>query len=883
MIGRTLAHYKILDKLGEGGMGEVYLAEDTELRRQVALKVLRSDTAQDAEHLERFRREARAVAALNHPNIVTIHSVEAAALDDEAEGERLHFLTMELVDGVGLDHKIPSDGLASDKIFELAIPLADALSTAHKSGITHRDLKPANVMLTADGRVKILDFGLAKLAADDSVEQDTTVAVTQPGMVMGTIPYMSPEQVAGESVDHRTDIFALGVVLYEMATGRRPFAAENSSHLISSILRDDPPAVTEIRQELPFHLGRIIRRCLEKDPDRRYQSALDVRNELEALRDEVHSGAVTAVSEVLPAPATAPPRSRWQIGAALAGALLLGIAAWVGLRDRSGPPAAAPGTDQPSSVVVLPFENLGPPEDEYFAAGITEEITGRLATMGHVRVISRNSAIRYANTDKTLRQIGDELSVDHVLEGSIRWAKAEDGSRVRITPRLTRVSDDSQIWSATYDKVFADVFEVQSDIADRVTESLGATLLDRPGADGSELPTQNPDAYQAYLRALDRLRGSTLTDYQLGLDMLDRAVELDPAFAQAWGRIAWVSSQRYFNGDFRDDWLAKAEHAIDRATALAPEDPLVRLAEGFYHYYGHRRFDRALEIFERVVEEQPNNADALSAVGYIYRRQGKFEQAIDQLEAASTLDPQNADLLTAIAETYGASRDFAAGLEAIDRGLALAPENAQLYIRKATLQTFLTGETADARETLSSAPEAEWLHQSWVQLDWLDRDFEAALARIEGYQPANAFDELNIPITIALTYQLMGEEARARPMFEGSLVQLQRMLEASPDEPGLLLSTAMLHALLGHRERALSAADRAVELTANDRYAGPSAVEGRAMVYATLGDTDAAIDIVEELLGLSYSDPLTRQLLAKVPFWDPLRSHPRFAGLVAGD
>ncbi len=282
MIGQTLSRYKITGMLGEGGMGVVYRAEDPELGREVALKLLPAEMADNPERLERFRREAKAVAAINHPNIVTIHSIESI--------ETTHFLTMELVEGESLDRIIPPGGMPLAKVFEIAVPLADALASAHESGIVHRDLKPANVMITGENRIKVLDFGLAKLVEDpDSETGDPALTaipteLTAVGMVMGTAPYMSPEQVEGRTMDHRTDIFSLGIVLYEMATGKRPFVGDTAAALVSSILRDEPPTVTEINESLPRHLARIIQHCLEKDPEARYQSAKDVRNELKSLR-----------------------------------------------------------------------------------------------------------------------------------------------------------------------------------------------------------------------------------------------------------------------------------------------------------------------------------------------------------------------------------------------------------------------------------------------------------------------------------------------------------------------------------------------------------------------------------------------------------------------
>ena len=310
MIGSSLSHFKITSKLGEGGMGEVYRAEDTKLGREVAIKVLPGEMANDPERLERFQREAKALAALDHPNIVTVHSVEAA--------NEIHFLVMGLVDGQTLDQVIPDGGLPSKKLFELAIPIADALAAAHAKGITHRDLKPGNVMVTDEGRVKILDFGLAKLTQADTAEAETEL-MTQDGLVMGTVPYMSPEQVQGDEVDHRSDIFSFGILLYEMATGQRPFQGENNAAVISSILRDEPTAVSSMRAELPNHLGRIIKRCLAKEPERRPQSAIDLRNELQELSKEVETG-----STLQAAPVTAKSHTRrWQILAAVVLPLIL--------------------------------------------------------------------------------------------------------------------------------------------------------------------------------------------------------------------------------------------------------------------------------------------------------------------------------------------------------------------------------------------------------------------------------------------------------------------------------------------------------------------------------------------------------------------------------
>ena len=486
--GQILNQYRLTEKIGAGGMGEVWAAEDSSLKRKVAIKILPPETADHPERRARFTREAQAVAALNHPNIVTIHSVE--------ESGGVHFLTMEYVDGEPLTKRIGRDGLTLSEFFELAIPLSDAVAAAHEQGITHRDLKPDNVMITRDGRVKVLDFGLAKLTLPEGSEANEaefpTQTVTKEGRIVGTVNYMSPEQAEGKSTDPRSDVFSLGILIYEMTTGTRPFSGDTAISTITSILRDTPVPVRDMRTDLPAHVDRVVRRCLAKEPERRYQSALELRNELEELRTEIQSGEELEAPVVPPQPSgemAAPKAARrfptWAIVTIVA---ILALVALVAIdRERSGGSSsgdgAAPATsvgkaaaDERTMIVVLPFENLGNAADEYFADGITEEITARLASVGGLGVISRNSAFRYDRSGKTTAQIGSDFGVDYVLEGSVRWAGEGDQARVRIIPSLIRVSDDVGVWSEPFNEVLDDVFKVQSDIATNVAEQLGVAL-----------------------------------------------------------------------------------------------------------------------------------------------------------------------------------------------------------------------------------------------------------------------------------------------------------------------------------------------------------------------------------------------------------------------
>src|SRR3984885_367902 len=422
--GTKFGPYEIQSPLGAGGMGEVYRATDTKLGRDVALKVLPGEMAQDPERLARFRREAKVLAQLDHPSIVTIYSVE--------ESDGVHFLTMQLVEGQPLDRLICEGGLPLEQIVEIASALGDALAAAHEKGIVHRDLKPANVMVSNEGRVKVLDFGLAKDvgASDSAAATLTSDHRTQAGMVMGTPAYMSPEQTSGRPLDHRTDIFSMGVVLHEMATGRRPFDGTSSAELISAILRDTPPSVTDLRPDLPSDLARIIRRCLEKDPRHRLQTARDVSNEFRDL------------AQVASRPTLVPVSASRGVAAADSGATRTEEGFWV---------------------AVLPFKYAGSNADlTALADGLTEDIVTGLSRFSYLRVISHSSALRYARGAVDVRSAGKELGARYVMEGSLRQA----GSRLRIAVQLVDALSGAHLWAETYDRAFQaeGVFELQDKV-----------------------------------------------------------------------------------------------------------------------------------------------------------------------------------------------------------------------------------------------------------------------------------------------------------------------------------------------------------------------------------------------------------------------------------
>ena len=903
MIGKTLGHYEILEKIGQGGMGEVYRARDTKLGREVALKTLPSAKSGDLNWRTRFQREAMAVAALKHPNIVTIHSVEE-------DGETL-FLTMELVEGQSLDYLIPPNGLNLPQLLDIAIPVVQAVSYAHEKGIMHRDLKPQNIMRDERGHLKVLDFGLAKLLEPEEGSEAATLVgdggVTKEGAVIGTASYMSPEQAEGKSTDARSDIFSLGILLYEMATGQKPFKGDTTISTISSVLKDNPPLVTHLNHSLPNHLGRVVNRCLAKDPGRRYQVALDLTNELEGLREESSSSESVIEERIAVSPPAVPAadsaivegrssRKRLWIGggAALALAVVLGLWQPWASKDASSTGSqtqtAAVASSQTARngdrmmAVVFPFENLGPSDQAYFAAGVSEEITSRLSAVSGLGVISRTSAVQYDRSGKTLRQVGSELGVDYVLEGTVRWARNADGTqRVRITPQLIRAADDTRIWSESYDRQIDDIFEVQSDIAARVITELGVTLLGSESERLEERPTDNIEAYQAYLQAKELKSGtSSLEEFdRQKVSLLEKATTLDPGFLAAWFELAVHHSGRYIGLDRTETRLIRAKEAVEFAEAVDPNHPFALLARGYYYYYGFRDYDRALSKFTAASEVLPNDTDVLEAIAYIHRRQGKLEQAVEELENVVALDPENANVIGTLALTYGALRRFEPASRLLDRRLELEPENDDAALQKAMALISWKGDVAGARSALREKPGSNpiYLYGRWL-LDTFERDYAKALEHAERVEPSIPFIRVARMSLVAETkVRLKGADGASESLAE--LVRAcEELLENSPSNTDVRGWLAIAHAHLGENSAAVSEAKLAVELEAKDLFSGPEQLVTLARVYSLVGRKEEAVELLDRLLATNYNGALTVPMLQINPDWDALREDPGFVALL---
>jgi serine/threonine-protein kinase len=682
--GTRLGVYEIRSSLGAGGMGEVYRAHDPRLGREVALKILPPGVAARPDRLARFEREARAVAALSHPNIVTIHSIE------EADG--LRFLTMELVEGESLDRLLARGPLSVERVFAIALPLSEALVAAHGKGIVHRDLKPGNVMTTPDGRVKVLDFGLAKLAAPaedprpDAATRTAGAPLTMAGQVMGTVPYMAPEQLRGVDVDERADLFAFGVILYELLAGRRPFDGGSSPDLISAILRDEPPPIRAARPDAPALLERIVGRCLEKEPGARFPSASELRDELRlAAREPSRSPAARAASSAgVPAPGGRLP-ARWLVPAGLvlaAGIAFIGTRAWIAARPPSGPSARVAS----ASIAVLPFADLSPNRDqEYFAEGISEELLGVLAKLEGVHVAARTSAFSFKGKEVQIPEVGRQLHVEHVLEGSVRLA----GDRYRITAQLVKASDGFRVWSQTYDLALNDVFSVQDSIARAVVRELRVALRGPRGAGSapagiaSEVATAaagrgtNAEAYRLYLQGdffYDRFNEP---DMAKAIDLLSRAVELDPENALAWAGLsrAHMAQASWGWAPSAEEGFARARAAAERSLHLQPNLPEGHVALGWVSLWHDWHWAVAERSYRRALALAPGNADVLHAAAGGLSALGKLDEAMALDRRAVELDPLSVSALrNQGAHFYQAGRleDAAA---ALTHAMELGPEN----------------------------------------------------------------------------------------------------------------------------------------------------------------------------------------------------------------
>jgi len=695
LIGHSLNHYQVLSLLGAGGMGEVYLAQDTSLGRKVALKLLPAEFTKDPDRVRRFKQEARAASALNHPNIITIYEIG----ETQTEAGGLHFIATEFIDGQTLRERMKQHPPKLAESLDVALQVASALAAAHEAGIVHRDIKPENVMARKDGLVKVLDFGLAKPAAPrvatGGSDAPTAPQIsTQSGMVIGTVAYMSPEQARGLKVDRRTDIFSLGVMLYEMLAGRRPFEGATMSDAIAALLSAEPPPLGQLCAEAPAELEQIVGKCLAKDREDRRQTAEELIAELKAVRHGSQAEGAVA-SRRIEATGAKFASWRWPVVAAIAAMLIVGLVYFLVWRRA---PAVQP--DQIKSLAVLPLENLsGDPAQEYFADGMTEALISNLSQVRALRVISRTSVMRFKDSRQPLAEIARELNVDAVIEGSVQRA----GGRVKITARLIRAADENLLRSFDYEHELADVLKLQSEVARAVTNEIRIQVTAEERARLASARRVNPEAHEAYLLGRYHLRRQNEAELKLAIGHFERATQLDADYAAAWAglSIAWLQRGLFGATSFREVEQPAREAALKALAADANS------AEGYTAlaiFKNRYEWDWAgsEHDFRRAIDLNPGSVEAHRFFAFLLSALGRHDEAISEIQTAEKLDPLSSLVQSDLGVGFYRARKYEQAEWHLKRAIDLDPLNYGAYGRLGSLYGEM-GRYADAIARLEKA------------------------------------------------------------------------------------------------------------------------------------------------------------------------------------
>ena len=894
LVGQTFGHYKISKRIGNGGMGEVYLATDMTAGRKAALKLLPMRFTGDANRLKRFQQEAHSVVALNHPNILTVYEI--------GEDHSTHYIASELIEGETLRQRLTRGRMVLSEAVDVAIQVASALAAAHEAGIVHRDINPGNIMLRPDGYVKVLDFGIAKLAEQEAPAtmpkaEALLLVETNLGSILGTVPYMSPEQARGALVDKGTDIWSLGVVLYEMVTGHQPFIGDTPREVMTSILEKEPPPLTTFIRQAPPELQQIIRKALRKDRTQRYQSAGEILQALKHLRHKLELKAAPLWLRWVRSPAAL-------VLVLLVAALATAVAMLFLLRlNRQKITSAVAGNIAPSaaavtqlpekSIAVLPFENLSKDEENaFFAGGVQDEILTDLAKVADLKVISRTSVMKYkSGRERNLREIAKALGVSHVVEGSVERA----GGRVRVSAQLIDARSDTHLWAEHYDRDVADVFAVQTEIAQQIADQLKANLSPAEKAAIAEQPTADLVAYAYYTKAkeIDIYTNWEGAENEKAanqkVELLEKATQRDPNFALAYCALAKAQLDV---GNFE---LAKK--AAEAALRMRPDlvEPHLALARYCWlapdSVIGVDRvtyYDRARDELAIVHRKLPNNAEALLIEAVIGRHQNRWDASLANLEKASELDPRNGEVAFRLEQIYFEMRRYSELEQFIRKKAPLrgALEDPFDWLARMKLAQ---GDPVAAQSLLEQVPPeyspGEWIWNIRFKTALCLRDYDAA-NRVIAATPAkladDAFDLGSENWAYGLVARARGDKQKAMAAFAAAREKMEAQQGDKPKDAPYFAGVAKLDAGLGRKEEAIREVRRAVDLEpiAKDSLNGPGSVANLALVYAWTGERDRALEQLEIVATLPGYGPTYGDLLFN-PCWDDLRGDKRFDKIVA--
>ncbi len=887
-VGELIGHYRIESLIGVGGMGEVYLARDERLGRKVALKLLPKRLTADDTQLGRFKTEARSASALNHPNILTVYEIGA-------EGNR-QFIATEFIEGMTLRASLACGRMNLHAALEIAVQVASALAAAHETGVVHRDIKPENIMLRPDGYAKVLDFGIAKLTeqrpASDHYEAGTTAVLqTRPGLVLGTGHYMSPEQTRGQKVDARSDIWSLGVVLYEMVGGIPPFRGETPSDCIASILKTELPPLSGVLSDVPLKLESILQKALRKNSEERYQTIkemlADLRNLKGELEAESSSPQTKARGESIVSKIKG--RKRGVLLTLAAGILAAAAFAYFFFFVAPGP------SPNEKSIAVLPFENLSEDKSNaYFADGIQDEILTRLSKIADLKVISRTSTQRYKDTSQNLSEIAKQLGVANLLEGSVQ--KTND--QVRVNVQLIRAANDSHLWAETFDRKLTDIFSVESEVAKAIADQLRAHLSGQEEQVIAARPTDNPEAYDAYLRGLAYTlkTGPSPADALGAQKYLKEAVRLDPNFALSWALLSYVDALGYLTLNLQPTVALREEarQAAETALTLQPNLGEAIVAKGYYHYACLKDYDTAVRYFEQARQFLPNSSQIPESLAYVARRRGQWERSESYFNEAERLDPRNVNLLASHAASSIILRRFPEALRKLDQVLDIIPDDVDTLAQKAAIAQA-EGDLPRASALLAplhpNADETTALGTQVYQAI-LERRPAQMISRLKEIlakpDPALGYVNGELRFWLGWAQEVAGDSAAAQESWRQARGELESFLKEQPGNYVLIGDLALTNAGLGDKAAALALSERAMaELPIEkDAVDGPGPIEILARVEAQLGEPDRAIAALHKLLSIPYAGPLasnvplTPALLRLDPMFDPLRHNPRFQELI---